>query len=451
MQSSCARRGPDFAAAGLNRSCRAQRGPPEPTRSRSDMPPSARRRFTAVAATSFPPMSPMASSVFASARCRSPPGLTLHQRILGRASAATHRGDRGRALSRSPETSSWQAFGCPTRPYARHRHRSGLRLRDWRTDEPFRIRSGRLQSAASKCSSSAAATNRASSARRSRSSWTGRELDPQGAGRWAPRGRARAASSSAIRLARTSRAATGRAVGKRGRACRPAASPMSRSWSAQSAEPERPPLENRTLTTSYTFKAKAARTYRLRQIASLIPRVTHLEPDFQAVRQVALAHKRGFEAIRAANRQLWSDLWKGRIKLVGADRRWQALADAAALLPDQFDACGLARVDLDLRARDLARLPLLLRPRDVGHRDFRRPGSQPAATARRRKASSIIARAASQARPATRACAAAEACNSLGRARPLRDRKPRRCQVPHPGMRITCRSMWRGHSRSTPT
>jgi trehalose/maltose hydrolase-like predicted phosphorylase len=95
------------------------------------------------------------------------------------------------------------------------------------------------------------------------------------------------------------------------------------------AEPERPPLENRTLTTGYAFKAKAGQIYRLRQIASLIPKVTHLQPDFQAVRQIALARKRGFEAIRAANRESWSELWKGRITLVGADSCWQALADAA--------------------------------------------------------------------------------------------------------------------------
>ena len=95
------------------------------------------------------------------------------------------------------------------------------------------------------------------------------------------------------------------------------------------AEPEEPPLENRTLTTAYAFKAKAGQRYRLRQIASLIPKVTHLEPDFQAVRQVALARKRGFEAIRAANRAAWSELWKGRITLLGADQRWQALTDAA--------------------------------------------------------------------------------------------------------------------------
>ena len=95
------------------------------------------------------------------------------------------------------------------------------------------------------------------------------------------------------------------------------------------AEPERPPLENRTLTTSFALKAKVGQRYRLRQIASLVPSVTHLEPDFQAVRQVALAKKRGYDALRAANREAWVDAWQGRIKLVGAGDRWQALADAA--------------------------------------------------------------------------------------------------------------------------
>jgi protein-glucosylgalactosylhydroxylysine glucosidase len=33
--------------------------------------------------------------------------------------------------------------------------------------------------------------------------------------------------------------------------------------------------------------------------------------------------------LRVANRDVWRDLWKGRIRIVGADRRWQALADAA--------------------------------------------------------------------------------------------------------------------------
>jgi protein-glucosylgalactosylhydroxylysine glucosidase len=95
------------------------------------------------------------------------------------------------------------------------------------------------------------------------------------------------------------------------------------------AEAEKPPLEKRTLSTRYAFKGKPGQIYRLRQIASLVPSVTHAQPDFQAVRQVALGRKQGFAALRTANQDEWRDLWKGRITIGGADRRWQALADAA--------------------------------------------------------------------------------------------------------------------------
>ncbi len=95
------------------------------------------------------------------------------------------------------------------------------------------------------------------------------------------------------------------------------------------AEANRPPLENRTLTTTYQFTAKAGRRYDLRQMASMVPSVNHAQPDMQAVRQLALARKRGFDAIRAENKAIWTELWKGRIRLVGAEPRWQALADAA--------------------------------------------------------------------------------------------------------------------------
>ena len=42
-----------------------------------------------------------------------------------------------------------------------------------------------------------------------------------------------------------------------------------------------------------------------------------------------MAARRGFETLRDENRGAWEQIWKGRIKLVGADQRWQALADAA--------------------------------------------------------------------------------------------------------------------------
>ena len=63
------------------------------------------------------------------------------------------------------------------------------------------------------------------------------------------------------------------------------------------AEPEKPPLENRTLTTGYAFKARRDEAIAYGRSRASIPSVTHAEPDFQAVRQVALARKRGFDAI----------------------------------------------------------------------------------------------------------------------------------------------------------
>lgn len=92
---------------------------------------------------------------------------------------------------------------------------------------------------------------------------------------------------------------------------------------------ERPPLSHGALTTEYRFPGRSGRRYRLRQMASVIPSPMHADPDFQAVRLVALARRRGFEAARAANRAEWAELWKGRIRIVGGDERWQAMADAA--------------------------------------------------------------------------------------------------------------------------
>jgi trehalose/maltose hydrolase-like predicted phosphorylase len=77
------------------------------------------------------------------------------------------------------------------------------------------------------------------------------------------------------------------------------------------------------------FPGGAGATYRLRQITSLVPSALHGRPDEQAGRMVAKARHDGFDAIRAENRAAWDEIWKGRIRLVGAEPRWQALADAA--------------------------------------------------------------------------------------------------------------------------
>ena len=83
------------------------------------------------------------------------------------------------------------------------------------------------------------------------------------------------------------------------------------------------------LATNYSFRAHAGRRYRMRQIASLVPSVLHEQPDMEAARLAAFGKSLGFDALRKYNRAAWIDLWKGRIRLVGADKRWQALSDAA--------------------------------------------------------------------------------------------------------------------------
>ena len=83
------------------------------------------------------------------------------------------------------------------------------------------------------------------------------------------------------------------------------------------------------LVTQYGFRARAGKTYRLIQTASLVPSVMHKQPDRQAERLLAFGRHQGFEKLRAANRAEWKELWKGRILLHGAERRWQELADSA--------------------------------------------------------------------------------------------------------------------------
>jgi hypothetical protein len=93
--------------------------------------------------------------------------------------------------------------------------------------------------------------------------------------------------------------------------------------------PARPPLDGGRLASTYALRARRGARYRLRQITSLIPSVMHAQPDQQAARMAAKARFDGFEAIRAENAAAWGELWKGRIRLVGAGAEWQALADAA--------------------------------------------------------------------------------------------------------------------------
>jgi hypothetical protein len=83
------------------------------------------------------------------------------------------------------------------------------------------------------------------------------------------------------------------------------------------------------LATSYALRARPGRRYVLRQIASVMSSQLHSEPDREAARMAFLGTTRGFDTIRKQNRAAWAEIWKGRIRLVGADERWQAITDAS--------------------------------------------------------------------------------------------------------------------------
>jgi len=92
------------------------------------------------------------------------------------------------------------------------------------------------------------------------------------------------------------------------------------------AKRERRAGETRSLVSQYGLKARAAKAYRLHQIASLVPSVMHGQPDRQAERLAALGAHQGFAKLAPATRAEWRELWKGRILLHGAGRGWQQRA-----------------------------------------------------------------------------------------------------------------------------
>jgi len=83
------------------------------------------------------------------------------------------------------------------------------------------------------------------------------------------------------------------------------------------------------LSTRFSFRARKGRTYRLRQMSCLLSESMHSHPDRQAIRLLHAGSERGFDRLREENRQAWQDIWRSRLNLVGAPRRWQEMADAA--------------------------------------------------------------------------------------------------------------------------
>jgi protein-glucosylgalactosylhydroxylysine glucosidase len=83
------------------------------------------------------------------------------------------------------------------------------------------------------------------------------------------------------------------------------------------------------LATTWTFRARADRPYRVRQMTSVVPKVAHPHPQDHAARLLSLAFDKGWERMRDDQRRAWEELWKARIVIDGADRRWQAITDAS--------------------------------------------------------------------------------------------------------------------------
>lgn len=83
------------------------------------------------------------------------------------------------------------------------------------------------------------------------------------------------------------------------------------------------------MATAWSFRARADRSYRVRQLTSLVPEMAHPHPVDHAGRLLALARQRGWDRMRADHEAEWSDLWRARIVIDGADRRWQAITDAS--------------------------------------------------------------------------------------------------------------------------
>lgn len=83
------------------------------------------------------------------------------------------------------------------------------------------------------------------------------------------------------------------------------------------------------LCTEYEIRLASGRPARFRQLAALVPSALHARPDEEAVRRLARTAKDGFEVLRRCNRAAWAEIWEGRIVIVGASARHQALVDAA--------------------------------------------------------------------------------------------------------------------------
>jgi len=78
----------------------------------------------------------------------------------------------------------------------------------------------------------------------------------------------------------------------------------------------------------FSLDAKGGQTYRFPTIAAMVADFYQPEPEQEAIRQAKWGAMLGMDLLRARNRELWSDLWKSRVKVYG-DANSQRVLDSA--------------------------------------------------------------------------------------------------------------------------
>ncbi len=105
--------------------------------------------------------------------------------------------------------------------------------------------------------------------------------------------------------------------------------------------------------TDFQVDAKPGQRQVMWQAGSLVPGLLHAEPHWQAHRFVAHARQVTLARLREDNRLAWAELWRGRPRLIGADERWQDMADAAFFYlhssVHSSSPCGIAPFGLSQR------------------------------------------------------------------------------------------------------
>ena len=311
------------------------------------------------------------------------PGTTMVNGFAGRKPGRRGRGVRSRAIRRSRPTSSWTASGPPTRPNGRgcagsattSRPVSCTRAGTFRVDGRYGDgRIPRVLPAIRACPGGVPRSR--SEVDRPADVAIAAGIDPADVP-------GRATPTRSRRIKGRTKASTGACGGTRRATSRRSAWPTPRrSGATPAARRETATRDERGwFSTTYRFRARADRTYRLTHITASVPSLSHAQPDEQAGRLAASAAHRGFERLRDENRSIWTRALDGPDHDRRSGRSLAGHHGREHVLPAQLRPCVVAGEHVVVRPRVLAELPLLPRARHVGHRDVQPPA---AAVARNR-------------------------------------------------------------------